>query len=123
MTKLSNLRPALGTMPTRLGTVGPADERERSALRSKTEPSFKWYNSARWKKLRMSVLVRDRFTCQRCKLVEPDTSKLVADHIIPHRNDPVKFWDGKLQCLCRNCHSGAKQAEEKAIPTIKGCWY
>ncbi|SIT53151.1 conserved hypothetical protein [Mesorhizobium prunaredense] len=121
MAKLSNLRPLLGAMPARLGTPGPTNERERSALRSKTEPSFKWYNSARWKKLRMSVLVRDRFTCRMCKRIEPNTANLVADHVIPHRNDPVEFWEGKLQTLCRTCHSTAKQKAESSMP--KGVWY
>ncbi|WP_245316517.1 HNH endonuclease [Mesorhizobium wenxiniae] len=111
----------LGTMPPRLGTPGPANERERSSLRSKTEPSFKWLNSARWKKLRLEVLVRDRFTCRMCKRIEPDTSRLVADHVIPHRNDQVKFWEGELQTLCRTCHSTTKQKEEAAMP--KGVWY
>ncbi|WP_287363448.1 HNH endonuclease [Mesorhizobium sp.] len=69
----------------------------------------------------MSVLVRDRFTCQRCKLLESDTSKLVCDHITPHRNDEAKFWSGPFQTLCRNCHSGAKQKEESSMPT--GVWY
>ncbi|TIN38838.1 MAG: HNH endonuclease [Mesorhizobium sp.] len=121
MARLSNLRPMLSTMPPRLGTPGPTNERERSSLRSKTEVSFRWYNSAKWKKLRMSVLVRDRFTCQRCKLLESDTSKLVCDHITPHRNDEAKFWSGPFQTLCRNCHSGAKQKEESSMPT--GVWY
>ncbi|BCG72688.1 hypothetical protein MesoLj113a_38460 [Mesorhizobium sp. 113-1-2] len=121
MAKLSNLKPALASMPPRLNVAGPANERERSAFRSKTEISMRWYNSARWKKLRMSVLIRDRFTCRMCRRVEPDTSKLVADHVIPHRNDPVKFWEGKLQTLCRTCHSTAKQKAESSMP--KGVWY
>lgn len=121
--RLTNLKPTLSSMSPRLNVAGPANERERSAFRSKNEISMRWYNSARWKKLRMSVLVRDRFTCQKCKLLEPDTSKLVCDHIEPHRNDEAKFWSGPFQCLCSRCHSGAKQAEEKAVPNIKGCWY
>lgn len=39
---------------------------------------------------------------------------LVADHIRPHRGDPALFWwaDG-IQCLCKPCHDGAKQREER----------
>ncbi|ANN59647.1 HNH endonuclease [Mesorhizobium loti NZP2037] len=121
MAKLSNLKPALASMPPRLNVAGPADERERSAFRSRTEAARPWYNSARWRKLRMSVLIRDRFTCQKCNLLEIDTSKLVCDHITPHRNDEAKFWSGPFQCLCRNCHSGAKQREEASM--LKGVWY
>lgn len=36
----------------------------------------------------------------------------VADHVEPHRGDPLKFWYGDLQSLCDECHSSAKQREE-----------
>ena len=47
----------------------------------------KWYKTARWQKLRWSVLVRDLFTCQMqgCGRIEADTSQLVADHKHPHQ--------------------------------------
>ncbi|MBM2711666.1 HNH endonuclease [Mesorhizobium caraganae] len=121
MAKLANLKPALSSMAPRLNVAGPANERERSSLRSKTEPAFRWYNTARWRKLRMEVITRDRFTCRMCKRIEPNTANLVADHVIPHRNDPVKFWEGKLQTLCRTCHSTTKQKAESSMP--KGVWY
>lgn len=120
MAKLQNLKPRLGTTASRFAST-PRDERARSKLRSQTEPSFKWLNSARWKKLRMACLLAAGFTCKKCGILETDSSKLVADHIVPHRNDPEKFWNGALQCLCRTCHSSTKQAEEASMP--KGIWY
>lgn len=63
----------------------------------------------------MDVLLRDMFTCQwpGCGRVEPNTSKLVADHRRPHRGDPVLFWDARnLWTLCAPCHSSLKQREE-----------
>ena len=36
----------------------------------------------------------------------------VADHIVPHRGDAGKFWNGDLASLCDHHHSGAKQREE-----------
>lgn len=36
----------------------------------------------------------------------------VADHIDPHRGDPVKFWTGELQALCDDCHNGDKKRIE-----------
>ncbi len=36
----------------------------------------------------------------------------VADHVEPHRGDPVKFWEGRLQSLCKPCHDRDKQREE-----------
>ncbi len=76
-----------------------------------------WYKTARWQKLRMSVLIRDRFTCQMagCGRIEPNTSLLVADHKIAHRGDEALFWDERnLQCLCKTCHDKLKQKEERA---------
>jgi hypothetical protein len=48
--------------------------------------------------------------------VEPAT---VADHIVPHRGDPVLFA-GPLQSLCASCHSSLKQQQETS-GRIKGC--
>jgi hypothetical protein len=36
----------------------------------------------------------------------------VADHITPHRGDPVLFA-GPLQSLCAPCHNGVKQSLEQ----------
>ena len=87
------------------------------------EPDWKaWYKTARWQKLRWSILVRDRFTCAMCGKIEPDTSKLVADHKQAHRGDETLFWDeGNLACTCKPCHDSDKQRIEKggkARPTI-----
>jgi hypothetical protein len=41
------------------------------------------------------------------------TAATVADHIEPHRGDPVKFWKGELQSLCDTCHNAIKQVQEK----------
>lgn len=74
-----------------------------------------WYGLKRWRKLRWQVLTDAMFVCARCGAVNGDTSKLVADHVRPHRGDPGLFWDrGNLQCLCKPCHDGAKQREEAA---------
>lgn len=83
--------------------------------------------TARWQRLRWDVLVRDEFTCQwpGCGRIVVDTSKLVADHIVPVRIDPARKWDpDNLQCLCDTCHSGPKQAQETAIygPGTSGGW-
>ena len=38
-----------------------------------------------------------------------------VDHIIPHRGDPVLFWDQRnWQSLCNPCHNGPKRREEEA---------
>lgn len=45
----------------------------------------------------------------------------VADHIVPHRNDPVLFA-GPLMSLCAECHNSVKQSIEKGGDgLIRGC--
>jgi 5-methylcytosine-specific restriction protein A len=58
--------------------------------------------------------VRYQFICQICRRLEGDTSKLVYDHVEPHRGDVEKFWSGPFQTLCKLCHDGVKQKEEIA---------
>ncbi|WP_246690813.1 HNH endonuclease [Neorhizobium alkalisoli] len=103
-------------MPSRLGRVA-GDEKSRHRERDANLEHRKWYKTARWQKLRMSVLVRDMFTCQMvgCGRIEADTSQLVADHKTPHHGDERLFWDDQnLQCLCKPCHDRLKQKEERS---------
>ena len=81
--------------------------------------------TARWQKLRWSILFRDQFTCQwhTCGRVIADTSQLVADHIVPARIDPLRKWDeSNLRCLCAACHNGPRQVEERAVYGDGGGW-
>lgn len=99
---------------------------ERSRRRDATQPWRAWYKTARWQKLRWSVLVRDLFTCQMtaCGRVVADTSKLVADHKIAHRGDERLFWDeNNLHCICKDCHDRVKQSEERASLQTRGIWH
>ena len=70
-----------------------------------------WYALPRW--IRRSKAQRQReplcAECLRRGLVTPAS---VADHIVPHKGDVNKFWLGKLQSLCHECHSIWKQREE-----------
>ncbi|SNS53481.1 HNH endonuclease [Sphingomonas laterariae] len=112
MARLSTLKPTLGTLRPSIAFM-PEGRAETDRHRN-SQPWRKWYHTARWKALRWSVLVRDAFTCRGCEALEGDTSKLVADHIRPHRGDEALFWDeANLQTLCASCHSGSKQREER----------
>lgn len=78
-----------------------------------TKASKPWaalYNRA-WRRRRAAQL-RAHPTCRLCEelrgLVRAAT---VADHIQPHRGDPVLFA-GRLQSLCAGCHSSWKQQLE-----------
>lgn len=114
MGRLKSLPPRLSAPASRLSYL----QGDRQAFdRDRDQQGWRrWYKTARWQKLRMSVLVRDLFTCQMpgCGKIEGDTSQLVADHRRPHRGDERLFWDERnLQCLCKPCHDSTKQRQER----------
>jgi 5-methylcytosine-specific restriction protein A len=70
----------------------------------------RWYNTVRWKRLRVQVLADALHTCARCGQV---AAALEVDHDVPHRGDPVLFWDrANLQALCASCHAQKTNAGE-----------
>ena len=112
MGRLTNVAPSIRSLPPSLGFASDRDGHGHSLT---AEPWRKWYNLARWRRLRLEVFRRDMFTCQMaaCGRVECDTSQLVADHKRPHRGDIALFWSSEnIQTLCKPCHDGVKQAEE-----------
>ena len=115
MARIKTLKPILHTLAFQIADRHP---QSRDRGRDAALPWRRWYKTARWQKLRWAVLVRDLFTCRMCGRTEGDTSRLVADHITPHRGDADLFWaEANLQCLCKACHDRVKQREEKA-----GAW-
>jgi len=74
----------------------------------------------RWGKARKEHLEQYPF----CTMCENDGRMhygIVVDHVIPHRGDPVLFWDEtNWQTLCGMHHDAAKQSEEKT-GTARGC--
>lgn len=115
MAKLARLPSRLSSLPPRL-VAAPDDRKERGRYRD-AQPYRRWYKTARWQALRWAVLLRDLFTCQwpGCGKVVADTSKLVADHRVPHRGDEALFWDdANLWTLCKHCHDSRKQSEERS---------
>lgn len=106
------MKPRLQSAPHRLHRA--TDERSLDRRRLADTETRKLHKTKRWQDLRWSVLTRDLFTCQICGRIEGETSKLVCDHIEPHRGDVEKFWSGPFQTLCKPCHDGVKQKEEVA---------
>ena len=118
----------LGQMPSRFAGSEVAGQRlsksfkDRSGQRRVMSQWRNWYNTKEWRDLRWSVLVEELFTCRRCATIcDPDPTNRnepnapVADHKQPHRGDRKLFYARtNLQCLCKACHDGAKQAEERA---------
>lgn len=116
MGRLKQLGPRIGALPPLFGAASRQEARRQfDRQRLEDQEWRRWYGLQRWKDLRWSVLVRDRFTCQMCGLLDGDTSQLVADHVEPHRGDPDKFWHGPLQTLCKPCHDSTKQRIERSV--------
>lgn len=119
MGRLKGLKPVVPLLRPRVreAETSPARERDNAT------PWRTWYKTARWRKLRMAVLIRDLFTCQKCSKVEGNTALLVCDHVEPHRGDEEKFWNGPFQTLCKDCHDRLKQKEEQASRHQGGVWH
>jgi len=67
----------------------------------------------RWQQERKRFLAM-RPLCRRCEHKGKVEIATVVDHIIPHGGDPKLFWDrSNWQPLCKRCHDGAKQQQEK----------
>ena len=134
MARLKMLRDKTHRLASKVRYLGP-ERAVQSRARDDRNEWRGWYKTARWQKLRWSVLWRDRFTCVRCGwrdsvmsavvdalaaagFTEPEKGSaptMVADHKEPHRGDEALFWDDRnLQCLCKPCHDRDKQREEAA---------
>lgn len=113
MGKLKALKPAIGTLAPRIGYM-PGDTKAQDRSRNQLAPWRAWYRTARWARLRQTILLRDLYQCQMCKRIS--STGMVVDHIKPHRGSEALFWDEQnLQVLCASpCHSKHKQAQERA---------
>lgn len=110
--RLRTLAPQVGRLPPRLA-VQVHEGAARDLSRDRGAPWRRWYKTARWQKLRAAVLLRDLYACRICERIEANTSRLVCDHVEPHRGDEVRFWAGPFQTLCKTCHDSRKQREEQ----------
>jgi 5-methylcytosine-specific restriction enzyme A len=121
MGRLKMLAPRLTTLRPRVHVLRRADlEQARDRRRDQEVATRTLYKTARWQRLRLTVLARDLFTCQMCHKVEGNTSLLVCDHIDAHRGCVAKFWAGPFQTLCKDCHDSEKQRTERAAARL--CW-
>lgn len=49
-----------------------------------------------------------------CGALLTSTDEWAADHIVSHKGNRSLFWDeANVQTLCKPCHNGAKQSEER----------
>ena len=67
---------------------------------------------ARWRKARRRYLEKHPL-CVMCMKDGRYVRATDVDHIVPHRGDPVLFWDeGNWQALCHRCHSRKTRSED-----------
>jgi len=76
------------------------------------------YSTARWQKLRMSIIARDAAVCQMCRCLTTtgrhDPRSAEVDHKLPHKGDAKLFFDPEnVWTLCKRCHATDKQAIER----------
>lgn len=77
------------------------------------------YNTRAWRR-RRELQLRLHPACRWCREVDGRlTAATVADHVTPHRGDPVLFA-GPLQSLCKHCHDSKKQQLERT-GHVRGC--
>ena len=88
--------------------------------RSRSPAEYRsWYSTKLWRvALRPEALVRDLFTCQRCKVAltrgRSRPTDAVVNHKEPHKGDWGKFTDPEnLEAVCKQCHDSAIQAQER----------
>ena len=117
MAKLSSLPQRLSPAVSKLQPVS-RDEVSRTQIRDATQPWRAWYKTARWQKLRMEILTRDLFVCQQTGMLlvgkYPADDSPVVDHKVPHRGDPILFWDpANLQAVAKGWHDTTKQSLER----------
>lgn len=96
----------LATMPRepqRLKIARPSPRRGTTSQRM--------YGAA-WQRFRDAWFAQEPRFCAHCALRGIVRPANTADHIRPHKGDPVLFWDpANLQALCGTCHS-VKTANE-----------
>jgi 5-methylcytosine-specific restriction protein A len=83
---------------------GAADRRKRHDAK-RGNSAQRGYNT-QWKKARAAWLAEHPL-CVACEKRGVVKAATVVDHIVPHRGDPIKFWDsGNNWCsLCVSCHN------------------
>ncbi|GAA6190880.1 HNH endonuclease [Phaeobacter sp. NW0010-22] len=107
----------LGREPSRFGGA-PRDERERSQQRDATQPWRAWYKTARWRALRLEILNRDGWLCQKTGVAlvgkYPAPNSPVVNHKQAHRGDEVLFWDpDNLEAMSKEYHDSVQQSLER----------
>jgi hypothetical protein len=92
MGRLRVLRPRLAQVAARIAVLTREDlERARDASRDREQATRALYKTARWRRLRLTFLACDLYTCGLCGRIEGSSVRPVCDHVEPHRGDVTRF--------------------------------
>jgi 5-methylcytosine-specific restriction protein A len=99
-------RPARYRPPTSKAASLPIERRGTAAERG--------YDH-RWRQARLSFLAEHPL-CVTCEAKGLTVEATTVDHVVPHKGDPVLFWDrGNWQALCKPCHDHKTATEDGAF--------
>lgn len=83
--------------------IKPKPRRQPRAPENRPSPSKRGYGS-KWVKESARWIAANP-ACVECGLIDV-RSRMVVDHITPHRGDQQLFWNRRnWQTLCRKCHN------------------
>jgi 5-methylcytosine-specific restriction enzyme A len=102
-------------MPTHPRSFQPLSVRTVAAARAtRTERGY----SNRWARAAKVFLIEHPLcACEACQARAVPLPATVVDHRIPHRGDPILFWDpSNWQALAKRCHDRKTLLEQRTAP-------
>ena len=82
-----------------------------------------YYATPRWKRLRVSILIRDGYSCRgECAERGLTVAANEVHHVEPIRDGGDPWHRDNLISLCRECHRATHLAERPAEPPAVAAW-
>lgn len=78
----------------------------------KNAPYRKWYKLPLWQSIRTKQLTEHPL-CERHLMRGSVVAASTVNHKVPHKGDWQKFISGPFESLCKACHDGPVQSEER----------
>jgi len=87
-------------------------DRRHDAKRRKEQPWRKLYKTPQWEAIRQAQLTAHPL-CKWCLERGIVRRAEVVHHVERHNGDPVKFFAGPFESLCKQCHDSEAQSDER----------